>query len=180
MSTVSRSRTTGAHIRCPSSPASPEHIRQIEEWLKSYRPEELFDENGVPVQELLDFPPKGTRRMGANPHANGGLLLKDLRMPDFREYGVDVSYPGAVEAQDMSVLGTFVRDIYKLNEKGAQLPLLRSGRNYLQPPLRGLRETDRAWDGEAYDTDDHLAPDGRVMDSMLSEHVCEGLLEATC
>ena len=99
----------------PIQPDSPEHIRQIEEWLKSYRPEELFDENGVPVQELLDFPPKGTRRMGANPHANGGLLLRDLRTPDFRDYAVDIPSPGAVEAQDMYVLSTYVRDVMKLN-----------------------------------------------------------------
>ena len=161
----------------PIQPDSPEHIRQIEEWLKSYRPEELFDEHGVPVQELLDFPPKGTRRMGANPHANGGLLLKDLRMPDFREYGVDVSYPGAVEAQDMSVLGTFVRDIYKLNEKERSFRSFGPDETTSNRLSAVFEETDRAWDGEAYDTDDHLAPDGRVMDSMLSEHVCEGLLE---
>ena len=142
----------------PIQPDSPEHIRQIEEWLKSYRPEELFDENGVPVQELLDFPPKGTRRMGANPHANGGLLLKDLRMPDFREYGVDVSYPGAVEAQDMSVLGTFVRDIYKLNEKERSFRSFGPDETTSNRLSAIFEETDRAWDGEAYDTDDHLAP----------------------
>ena len=142
----------------PIQPDSPEHIRQIEEWLKSYRPEELFDENGVPVQELLDFPPKGTRRMGANPHANGGLLLKDLRMPDFREYGVDVSYPGAVEAQDMSVLGTFVRDIYKLNEKERSFRSFGPDETTSNRLSAVFEETDRAWDGEAYDTDDHLAP----------------------
>ena len=132
----------------PIQPDSPEHIRQIEEWLKSYRPEELFDENGVPVQELLDFPPKGTRRMGANPHANGGLLLKDLRMPDFREYGVDVSYPGAVEAQDMSVLGTFVRDIYKLNEKERSFRSFGPDETTSNRLSAVFEETDRAWDGE--------------------------------
>ncbi len=142
----------------PIQPDSPEHIRQIEEWLKSYRPEELFDENGVPVQELLDFPPKGTRRMGANPHANGGLLLKDLRMPDFREYGVDVSYPGAVEAQDMSVLGTFVRDIYKLNEKERSFrPSVRMKRPPTVSP-RSLRRPTERGTAEAYPTPTTISP----------------------
>ena len=161
----------------PIQPDSPEHIRQIEQWLHSYHPEELFDENGTPVQELLDFPPKGTRRMGANPHANGGLLLKDLRMPDFREYGVDIPFPGSVEAQDMSVLGDFVRDIYKLNDKERNFRSFGPDETNSNRLNAVFEETDRVWNGEAYDTDDHLAPDGRVMDSMLSEHVCEGMLE---
>ena len=161
----------------PIQPDSPEHIRQIEQWLHSYRPEELFDENGTPVQELLDLPPKGTRRMGANPHANGGLLLKDLRMPDFREYGVDIPFPGSVETQDMSVLGDFVRDIYKLNDKERNFRSFGPDETNSNRLNAVFEETDRVWNGEAYDTDDHLAPDGRVMDSMLSEHVCEGMLE---
>lgn len=87
----------------------------LEKWLRSYHPEELFDENGRPVKDLLDFPPKGTRRMGSNPHANGGLLLRDLRTPDFRDYAVDIPAPGEVDAQDMTVLGGYVRDVMKLN-----------------------------------------------------------------
>ena len=162
----------------PIQPDSPEHIRQIEEWLKSYRPEELFDENGVPVQELLDFPPKGTRRMGANPHANGGLLLRDLRTPDFRDYAVDIPSPGAVEAQDMYVLGTYVRDVMKLNMDARNFRIFapdETASNRLQAvfEVTGRRFLDEQIEG----IDDHLDPDGRVMDSMLSEHFCEGFLE---
>ncbi len=101
----------------PIQPDSEAHIKLIEQWLKSYKPEELFDENGTPIPELLALPPTGERRMGANPHANGGKLLRDLILPDFRKYGVDVPFPGSVEAQDMSELGKLVRDIYKLNDK---------------------------------------------------------------
>ncbi len=161
----------------PVQPDSEEHIRIIERWLKSYKPAELFDKNGVPVKELQDFPPKGSLRMGANLHANGGKLLKDLRMPDFRDYGVDLPFPGSVEAQDMKVLGTFVRDIYKLNQDARNFRSFgpdETSSNRLNP----LFEVDnRSWCGEILPEDDHLSPDGRVMDSMLSEHVCQGMLE---
>ena len=161
----------------PVQPDSPEHIKIIEKWLKSYKPQELFDKNGVPVKALQDFPPKGTLRMGANPHANGGKLLKDLRMPDFREYGVDIAFPGSVEAQDMKVLGTFVRDIYKLNKEARNFRSFgpdETSSNRLNP----LFDVDnRTWCGEILPEDDHLSPEGRVMDSMLSEHVCQGMLE---
>ncbi|MEG2214544.1 MAG: phosphoketolase family protein [Oscillospiraceae bacterium] len=161
----------------PIQPDSPEHIRQIETWLKSYRPEELFDKNGSPVAELLELPPKGARRMGANPNANGGLLLKELRMPDFRDYAVKVASPGSAEAQDMSALGYFVRDIYKLNAEARNFRVFgpdETASNRLNPVFE---VTNRAWNGETLDIDDALAPDGRVMDSMLSEHVCQGMLE---
>ena len=161
----------------PVQPDSPEHIKLIEKWLKSYKPQELFDKNGVPVKELQDFPPKGTLRMGANPHANGGKLLKDLRMPDFREYGVELPFPGSVEAQDMKVLGTFVRDIYKLNQDAKNFRSFgpdETSSNRLNP----LFDVDnRSWCGDILPEDDHLSPEGRVMDSMLSEHVCQGMLE---
>ena len=161
----------------PVQPDSEEHIRIIERWLKSYKPAELFDKNGVPVKELQDFPPKGSLRMGANLHANGGKLLKDLRLPDFRDYGVDLPFPGSVEAQDMKVLGTFVRDIYKLNQDARNFRSFgpdETSSNRLNP----LFEVDnRSWCGEILPEDDHLSPDGRVMDSMLSEHVCQGMLE---
>ena len=161
----------------PVQPDSPEHIKLIEKWLKSYKPQELFDKNGVPVKELQDFPPKGTLRMGANLHANGGKLLKDLRMPDFREYGVELPFPGSVEAQDMKVLGTFVRDIYKLNKDAKNFRSFgpdETSSNRLNP----LFDVDnRSWCGEILPEDDHLSPEGRVMDSMLSEHVCQGMLE---
>ena len=161
----------------PINPDSPEHIRQIENWLRSYKPEELFDAEGHPIDEILALAPEGDRRMGMNPHANGGKLLKDLRMPDFRDYAVDVPFPGSVEASDMTECGRFVRDIYKLNEKERNFRCFgpdETNSNRLQAVFE---ETDRVWDGAAWDIDDHLAPDGRVMDSMLSEHVCQGMLE---
>ncbi|MBO7048593.1 MAG: phosphoketolase family protein [Spirochaetia bacterium] len=161
----------------PVQPDTPEHIKLIEKWLKSYKPQELFDKNGVPVKELQDFPPKGTLRMGANPHANGGKLLKDLRMPDFRDYAVNIPFPGSVEDQDMKVLGTFVRDIYKLNQEARNFRSFgpdETTSNRLGP----MFEVDnRSWCGDILPEDDHLSPEGRVMDSMLSEHVCQGMLE---
>ena len=161
----------------PIQPDTPEHIRQIEDWLRSYKPEELFEKDGSPKADILALAPVGKRRMGANPHANGGQLLRDLRMPDFRDYEVEVPFPGAVEAQDMTAMGYFVRDIYKLNTAERNFRVFgpdETTSNRLSPVFE---VTNRAWNGEAWDIDDHLAPDGRVMDSMLSEHVCQGLLE---
>ena len=161
----------------PIQPDTPEHIRQIEDWLRSYKPEELFDKDGHPMPDILALAPEGKRRMGANPHANGGQLLRDLRMPDFRDYAVDVPFPGAVEAQDMTAMGYFVRDIYRLNSTERNFRVFgpdETASNRLSPIFE---ITDRAWNGETRDIDDHLAPDGRVMDSMLSEHVCQGMLE---
>ena len=161
----------------PMQPDTPEHIRQIEDWLRSYRPEELFDKDGHPMPDILALAPEGNRRMGANPHANGGHLLRDLRMPDVRDYEVKVPFPGAVEAQDMTAMGSFVRDIYKLNEAERNFRAFgpdETASNRLSPVFE---VTDRAWNGDTWDIDDHLAPDGRVMDSMLSEHVCQGMLE---
>ena len=161
----------------PIQPDTPEHIRQIEDWLRSYKPEELFDKDGHPMPDILALAPEGKRRMGANPHTNGGLLLRDLRMPDFRDYEVKVPFPGAVEAQDMTAMGYFVRDIYRLNSAERNFRVFgpdETASNRLSPVFE---ITDRAWNGEAWDIDDHLAPDGRVMDSMLSEHVCQGMLE---
>ncbi len=161
----------------PIQPDSPEHIRQIENWLRSYRPEELFDAEGHPIDEILALAPEGDRRMGMNPHANGGKLLKDLRMPDFRDYAVDVPFPGSVEAQDMAEVGKFVRDVYRLNEKERNFRCFGPDETNSNRLQAAFEVTDRAWDGEVRDIDDHLAPDGRVMDSMLSEHVCQGMLE---
>ena len=161
----------------PIQPDTPEHIRQIEDWLRSYKPEELFDKDGHPMPDILALAPEGKRRIGANPHANGGQLLRDLRMPDFRDYEVKVPFPGAVEAQDMTAMGYFVRDIYRLNSAERNFRVFgpdETASNRLSPVFE---ITDRAWNGEAWDIDDHLAPDGRVMDSMLSEHVCQGMLE---
>ena len=154
------------------------HLAQLEAWLRSYKPEELFNPDGTPVELIASFPPTGRRRMGANPHANGGLLLRDLRTPDFRDYAVDVKAPGAVEAQDMYVLGTYVRDVMKLNMESRNFRIFapdETASNRLQAvfEVTGRRFLDQQIPG----IDDHLDPDGRVMDSMLSEHFCEGFLE---
>ena len=161
-------------------PDTEKHLPILEQWLRSYHPEELFDEEGRPVDLLRSFAPKGDRRMGANPHANGGLLLRDLRTPDFRDYGVEVPAPGEVEAQDMLVLGGYVRDVMKLHLESRNFRIFapdETASNRLHPVFE---VTGRRFLGERYeneDPDEHLDPDGRVMDSMLSEHMCEGWLE---
>ena len=154
------------------------HLPLLEQWLRSYKPEELFNEDGTPVELIASFPPKGEHRMGANPHANGGLLLRDLRTPDFRDYAVDIPAPGEVEAQDMYVLGTYVRDVMKLNMESRNFRIFapdETASNRLQAvfDVTGRRFLDEQVEG----IDEHLDPDGRVMDSMLSEHFCEGFLE---
>ena len=150
----------------------PERLRQLEEWMHSYRAEELFDENGHPVQAILDQVPAKT--MGASPYANGGMLLRDLDLPDFRDYAVEVKAPGQSEAEATRVLGGFVRDIMRRNFKTFRLfgpDETTSNR------LDAVFEvTDRASMGERLPTDDHVAPDGRVME-VLSEHLCQGWLE---
>jgi xylulose-5-phosphate/fructose-6-phosphate phosphoketolase len=152
----------------------PEHLAILRKWLKSYRPDELFDENGTLVPELQALAPKGDRRMGANPHANGGKLLRDLRMPDFRDYALDVPAPGAVEAQDMTELGGFVRDIFVLNRDSRNFRIFGPDETMSNRLGKVFEETNRDWNAERFDYDEFLANDGRVMDSMLSEHVCEG------
>ena len=160
--------------------AHPEHLEVLERWLRSYRPEELFDAAGAPVPALRAVAPQGERRMGANPHANGGKLLRELKRPDFRAYGIDVPSPGSVEAQDMLVLGGYVRDVMKLNLESRNFRIFapdETASNRLHPVFE---VTGRRFLGERYeneDPDEHLDPDGRVMDSMLSEHMCEGWLE---
>ncbi|MCL5103121.1 MAG: phosphoketolase family protein, partial [Armatimonadetes bacterium] len=152
----------------------PEHVKLLEQWMKSYKPEELFDENGKLLAELADLAPKGPRRMGANPHANGGLLLKDLRMPDFRDYAVDVPKPGHSTAEATRVAGAFLRDIIKLNPRNFRIM---GPDETASNRLDAVFEvTDRAWMAETYPYDEHLAPNGRVME-ILSEHTCEGWLE---
>ncbi len=154
----------------------PGHLQQLEAWMKSYRPEELFDEHGRLLAELAELAPVGERRMGANPHANGGLLLVNLNMPDFRKNAVYVSAPGAVEAADTHVLGGYFRDVAKLN---------RSQRNFrifgpdetLSNRLNAVFEvTQRQWVARIQDNDEFQACEGRVME-MLSEHQCQGWLE---
>ena len=161
----------------PISMDDPSHLAQLETWLKSYHPEELFDSNGTLIPALQNWAPKGTRRMGANPHANGGKLLRELRMPDFRSYAVDVPAPGAVEAQDMIELGGFVRDIYKLNRDSRNFRIFGPDETMSNRLGRVFEETNRDWNAETEPSDEFLAADGRVMDSMLSEHLCEGWLE---
>jgi xylulose-5-phosphate/fructose-6-phosphate phosphoketolase len=155
---------------------NPSHLKQLELWMKSYRPEELFDENGRLRSDLASLAPEGERRMGANPHANGGLLLRDLRMPDFREYAVDVPSPGSVEAEDTRVLGTFVRDVIKLNQAHRNFRVFGPDET-LSNRLNAVFEvTGRQWQGEVAGNDEFLARDGRVLE-VLSEHLCQGWLE---
>ena len=160
-----------------SDPAkNPQHLRQLEQWLRSYKPEELFDENGLFKKELAALAPKGERRMSANPHANGGSLLRDLRMPDFQEYAVQVTSPGAVEAEDCRVLGTFIRDVIKLNQDQRNFRLFGPDETISNRLTAVFEVTQRQWEGETIKIDEFLARDGRVME-VLSEHQCEGWLE---
>ncbi len=156
-------------------PAHPKHVAQLESWMKSYKPEELFDADGRLVAELAELAPTGDRRMGANPHANGGILLRDLHMPDFRVHAVQVPSPGAVDGQDTLVLGKFLRDVVKLNQRNFRI----FGPDETLSNLLGavFEVTNRQWDARAVENDEFLAPAGRVLDSMLSEHQCEGWLE---
>lgn len=168
--------TFRAH-QVPITMEKEEHLTMLEDWLKSYHPEELFDENGELIKELKELAPKGDRRMGANPIANGGLLLRDLRMPDFREYAVDVPNPGAIETQDMIVLGKFVRDIFKLNEENRNFRIFGPDETMSNRLTHVFEATSRDWNISMKENDEFLNPAGRVMDSMLSEHLCEGWLE---
>lgn len=161
----------------PITMEQPDHLELLEKWLKSYKPEELFDENGRLIPELEELAPVGDHRMGANPHANGGKLLRDLRLPDFKNYAIDVPVPGSVEAQDMIELGGFVRDIFKLNKEQRNFRIFGPDETMSNRLGKVFEETNRDWNAEAYDSDEFLANDGRVMDSMLSEHMCEGWLE---
>jgi xylulose-5-phosphate/fructose-6-phosphate phosphoketolase len=154
----------------------PEHLKQLESWMKSYRAEELFDENGRLMPELAELAPKGDRRMGANPHANGGILLCDLLMPDFRNYSVNVPLPGLVQAADTHVLGEFLRDVAKLNREQRNFRIFGPDET-LSNRLNAVFEvTNRQWEARTEENDEFLASDGQVME-MLSEHQCEGWLE---
>ena len=153
------------------------HLEQLRQWLKSYHPEELFDEKGRLLPELQELAPTGYRRIGSNPHANGGKLLRDLRLPDFRNYGIQVPAPGAVQAQDMVELGNYVRDIFELNDTQKNFRIFGPDETMSNRLTRVFEVTGRDWNGELLETDEYLSREGRVMDSMLSEHVCEGMLE---
>jgi len=158
-------------------PAHPDHVADLEAWMRSYKAEELFDENGRLMPELAALAPTGDRRMGANPHTNGGILLHDLRMPNFRDHAVHVPSPGAVTAQDTMVLGHFLRDVTKLNQEKRNFRIF--GPDETMSNLLGavFEVTNRQWDAREVTGDEFLAPEGRVVDSMLSEHQCEGFLE---
>ena len=160
-----------------SDPAAhPEHLQLLEDWLRSYRPAELFDSSGRLLPELAALAPQGTRRMGANPHANGGLLLRDLHMPDFREYAVDVTAPGIKGVGDTRVLGRFLRDVATLNDAQRNFRVFGPDET-LSNGLGALFEvTQRQWQAVTEPDDEWLAPSGRVME-MLSEHQCQGWLE---
>ena len=155
----------------------PDHVALLEDWMKSYHAEELFDENGTLIASLADLAPSGNSRMGANVHANGGILLKDLDMPNFRDHAVTVPSPGSVSAQDTQSLGVFLRDVIKLNRAPRNFRLF--GPDETLSNLLGavFEVTDRQWEAREEPDDEFLATNGGVLDSMLSEHMCEGWLE---
>ena len=161
-------------VPIPAARDTPEHLKQLEAWLKSYRPEELFDESGALVPDLAGLAPRGARRMSANPHANGGEFLHDLVLPDFREYAVAVEKPAAASSEATRVLGAFLRDVVAKNPTTFRL----FGPDETQSNRLDavFTVTSRAWEAQVEPTDEQLAPDGRVME-ILSEHLCQGWLE---
>jgi len=159
------------------SASSPEgHLQQLESWMKSYKPEELFDEKGRLKTALAELAPKGERRMGANPHTNGGILLRDLRMPEFREYAVEVDLHGVDGEGDVHVTGRFLRDVIRLNEDNRNFRIFGPDETISNRLEEVFEATDRQWDTLTVENDEFLSPTGRVME-MLSEHQCEGWLE---
>ena len=170
---------TEGHFRSHQVPMAdvrenPAHLRLLEDWLRSYRPDELFDERGRLVPEVAELAPRGDRRMSANPRSNGGLLLRDLRLPDFRDYAVEVERPAASFSEATKVFGMWLRDVIRRNPDNFRIfGPDETASNRLTPVFEA---TDRTWVAETLPTDDHLAPDGRVME-VLSEHLCQGWLE---
>ena len=156
---------------------SEEKLGMLEKWLRSYHPEELFDSNGRIIKEIRDLAPKGRLRMSANPHANGGLLLETLRTPDFRKYGVKVNKPGSVNAEDMRKLGEYVRDVLVLNKKNNNFRVFAPDETASNRLNSVFEVTNRKWNDKILLSDESLSPDGRIVDSYLSEHFCEGALE---
>jgi xylulose-5-phosphate/fructose-6-phosphate phosphoketolase len=154
----------------------PKHVKLLEQWMKSYRPEELFEADGTLKSEYAELAPQGERRMSANPHANGGALLRDLRMPDFRAYAIKVPKPGGTEAEPTRVMGSFLRDVMKLNMESRNFRVMGPDETASNRLGALFEVTGRAWMAEIRPEDDHLARDGRVME-ILSEHTCQGWLE---
>jgi xylulose-5-phosphate/fructose-6-phosphate phosphoketolase len=155
---------------------NPKHLKLLEEWLKSYRPEELFDDAGCLKQELRELAPVGQRRMGSNPHANGGQLLRNLRLPDFRDYAVKASKPGHTVAESTRVMGQFLRDVMKRNLDNRNFRVMGPDETASNRLGALFEVTDRSWMAESLPEDENLSPDGRVME-ILSEHTCQGWLE---
>jgi len=153
------------------------NLNLLEKWLRSYRPEELFDEKGKLKKELRKLVPTGNKRMGANPHANGGLLLEELRTPDFKKYEVSVPYPGSIKTSDMTELGKYVRDIIDINKDKRNFRVFGPDETMSNRLGCVFEKTNRRWIEKKLKTDEFLASDGRVLDSMLSEHLCQGWLE---
>ena len=152
----------------------PDRLAMLERWMRSYRPEELFDERGAPIPELTELPPKGARRMSANPHTNGGALVRELRLPDFRDFAVGVTRPGTSASEATRILGAFLRDVIRRNPENFRLfGPDETASNRLSEVFEA---TDRTWLGARLPGDDHLGPEGRVME-VLSEHLCQGWLE---
>jgi xylulose-5-phosphate/fructose-6-phosphate phosphoketolase len=155
---------------------NPDHLRALQDWMRSYRPEELFDRGGRPMAELTALTPSGNRRMSANPVANGGLLMRDLALPDFRDYAVDVPTPGTTFGEATRVLGGFLRDVLKLNDRSRNFRIFGPDETTSNRLDAVFEQTNRTWVALTEPRDDHLAPDGRVME-VLSEHMCQGWLE---
>jgi xylulose-5-phosphate/fructose-6-phosphate phosphoketolase len=156
--------------------SKPAHLKLLEEWMLSYKPQELFDSNGTLIPELAELAPKGQRRMGDNPHANGGVLLRDLKMPNFRNYAVEVDKPGAVVAEATKVMGKFLRDVMKLNAEQHNFRIVGPDETQSNRLDAVFEAVQRAWDAEILPEDEKLSLDGRVME-ILSEHTCQGWLE---
>jgi xylulose-5-phosphate/fructose-6-phosphate phosphoketolase len=154
----------------------PEHLRILETWMRSYRPEELFDSHGRPIAEITGLAPRADRRMGANPHANGGLLLRALHIPDFREYALEIPAPGTVTGEATRVLGGFLRDVMKENLEARNFRVFGPDETASNRLGALFEVTDRGFTGPFQDVDEHLSPEGRVLE-VLSEHLCQGWLE---
>ena len=168
--------TFRAH-QVPISMEKEEHLAQLETWLRSYRPEELFGDDYRLIPELRKLAPEGDARMSANPHTNGGKLLRDLRVPDFKDYAVEVPRPGAVKTQDMLELGAYVRDVMVLNRENRNFRIFGPDESKSNRLYKAFEVDQRDFQGEIYEFDEDLSHEGRIMDAYLSEHMCEGWLE---